>query len=282
MKHRLLILFCTLCACASVFGMGRKGVYSFFSPSESYHYEDDNVMVVIYGMQLVVYNKTDQVIYLDKQLSYAYLNSAPTCLFTNATYTNTTSASQGASVNLGAVARGMGVKGGLGSMLNGVNVGGGVTQGSATTYYEQRIATIAPKSAYVAYNWANCKSLLKRLNVISGKYIYPTTSAKTKLKKGLSWHFSDSTSPINLRGVICYSEDENFSNPTQITVSNYLSEIVVGSYKGINASPQCEPYKDQDYQKFNVGSSKGLVFGCAIGIPVYVAVLCWALATTAS
>ncbi|MCD8303937.1 MAG: hypothetical protein LUC86_03820 [Prevotellaceae bacterium] len=262
MKRKLLILFSTLCLSTSVFGVGRVGVYTFFSASPSYQYEDENVTVVIYGMQLVIYNKTDHVIYLDKEASFAYLNGVPTSLFTNASYTNSKTKGGGASANLGGLASALGVKGPIGSVLGGVNVGGGVSYGSSTTYYEQKIVAIAPTSAYIAYRWESVVDILTEKGVINRRYIFPYTYHKTKFKKGLSWHFEDNTSPLCLMGVINYYNDQELQSPTQASVSKYMSDIVIGSYKGINSSPQCAPYKGQECRWFEKGVGKWVIWFC--------------------
>ncbi len=207
--------------------------------------------VTIYDMQLSVYNKTDNVLYLDKEVSFAYLNGIPTCLFTNASYTNSATQNQGTSMNMGGLARALGVKGAAGSIMSGIDVSGGTSQGSSTTYYEQKIVTIAPKSAYIAYQWLNCAIILTQKGVIKGKYIFPYTPEKTKFQEGMVFNFSDETSPLHLMGVIRYSEDPEMQNSIQVTVSKYMSDIVVGSSQGIDESPQCAPYREQDFQWFD-------------------------------
>lgn len=191
MKHKILIMLSTV-----VLGMttlsasaSMKCLYWFYSPSPSYLYEDDNVKVSIYQNQLVVYNKTDHVIYLDKETSFAYLNDVPTCLFTNASYTNSTSQGTDTNVNLGGIARALGMGGAAGSIMSGVNVGGNQTQGSSTTVYEQPIVTIAPQSAYTAYNWGAARYVSRTLGVTSQSwkaYIDPETKAKITFKKGMT------------------------------------------------------------------------------------------------
>ncbi|MCD8296443.1 MAG: hypothetical protein LUC88_02615 [Prevotella sp.] len=231
------------------------GVFGFFSTDPSFKYSDENVDVLIYDMHLCIYNKTDKVIYLDRALSFAYENGAAICLFSNSAYTEGQTTSSGASVNLGGVANALGIHGAAGSILSGTNVGGGTSNQSSTTYYEQRIVTIAPQSLYSAYTWTTeIQNVLMNKGFINGSsYIDPITKSKTKLKKGESWHYDESTSPLEFKGVINYSMDEDFSNPIQATVSKFVSDLVIGSSSEIDNSPECVPYKNQDFCSFTYG-----------------------------
>lgn len=90
-----------------------------------------------------VFNKTAEVMIIDQTLSFfvdtdgkSYSYYDPTIRTT--TNTSTTSSTEGASVNLGAIGRTFGIGGTLGSLLGGVNVGGAETVGSSvsnTTYF---------------------------------------------------------------------------------------------------------------------------------------------------
>ncbi len=264
MKNKILVFVCTvvLSMTATTALAGGKSVYFFFSNSPSYQYVDDIVTVTIFNMQLIVRNKTDHVIYLDKETSFAYLNDAATCLFSNAAYTSSSSQGSNTNVNLGGVARAMGVGGGLGALMSGIDVGGNQSQGSATTTYEQKIITIAPQSAYILYDWtAQYKGssyypfmrLLYKMNLINSgynTYIDPYTKEKTKFKKGQTWQYKAyENSPLRLKGVINYYESQDSQEPTQAMVSNYLSNIIVDE-KTIEEATLCAPYKEWDYVKY--------------------------------
>lgn len=90
-----------------------------------------------------VFNKTTDVMIIDQTLSFfvdtdgkSYSYYDPTVRTT--TNTSTTSSTEGASVNLGAIGRAVGIGGPLGSLLGGINVGGAETVGSSvsnTTYF---------------------------------------------------------------------------------------------------------------------------------------------------
>ncbi len=263
MKSKILVLICTvvLSMIANSAFAGGKSVYFFFSNSPSYQYVDENVTVTIFGMQLIIRNKTDHVIYLDKETSFAYLNDAATCLFSNAVYTSSKSQGSNSNVNLGGVARAMGVGGGLGALMSGIDVGGNQTQGSSTTTYEQKIVTIAPQSAYAVYSWVepskdaayNFKVFLYKNHIINASfnaYIDPYTQEKTKFKKGQTWQYKEYVnSPLRLKGVINYYESQDAQEPIQAMVNNYVSNIIVDE-KEIKDATLCAPYKEWDYKKY--------------------------------
>ncbi len=261
MKQKILFLICGILI--SINASARVGVYCFFSTSPSSEYSDDNVDVFIGVTQLCIYNKTDKVIYFDRASSFAYKNGLPTCIYNNTSYTEGKTKGHGGSVNLGGIANVIGIHGAAGTILNGVNVGGGISNEYSTTYYEQKIVAIAPHSVCYAYKWEfdpEWDLYIRGLTTITAfskaSYIDPITKIKTKFKKGQNWHYDESSTPLKLEGVINYSLNQDLSDPIQATVRNYISDLVIGSYKGIDKSPQCIPYRNQDYVSFISGSGK--------------------------
>ena len=96
------------------------------------------------ALQFSIKNKTKQTIYLDLGNTFYTSMDHSVCYYIPTSTTTTTSSSGGGSVNLGAVAGALGVGGAVGTIANGVNVGGGSTNGTSTTTYSQRIIPIAP------------------------------------------------------------------------------------------------------------------------------------------
>lgn len=97
------------------------------------YYVDSNGVLTGY-----VYNNTDDILILDQTKSF-FVNSDGTSLsyydptVHTTSSTDLSSGTRGASVNLGAVGGALGIGGALGSILNGVNVGGSSTNGNMTT-----------------------------------------------------------------------------------------------------------------------------------------------------
>lgn len=90
------------------------------------------------NLNAVVFNRTSEIMIIDQTKSF-FVNSDgqstsyfdPTVRTTS--QTDMSSATKGASVNLGAVGNALGIGGTLGSLLGGINVGGSTTGGTAVT-----------------------------------------------------------------------------------------------------------------------------------------------------
>lgn len=107
------------------------------------------------GLSVVVCNRTDEIMVIDQTMSFfVNTNGQSTSYYDPTVRTTTTtdvsSSTKGASVNLGAIGGALGVNGALGSLLNGINVGGSGTSGQAvsnTTYFaDLPKISLAPKS----------------------------------------------------------------------------------------------------------------------------------------
>lgn len=263
----------------------RVGVYCYFDAIENHLYEDENVKLVVATdgvdcVKLVIYNKTDNVIYVDKENSFAYTNDEPTNLFKNASYTSGSGSERGASVNLGGIAGALGIAGPIGSVLGGINVGGSSSNTNSTTTYEKRVLSVAPKSMAVLYDYGTCRDLLERIQFLDtrrynesgiymcgerGRFIDPYTKQKTKFKKGMSMTFDANSSPARFKGVVKYSLSEDFNENKMITTDNYVCALVIDSYKGVKnygtkPLPHCAPYQQLPCCRF-VGGTAFLQFG---------------------
>ena len=61
-------------------------------------------------------------------------------------------------------------------------------------------------------------------------------------KIGRTWHFENTNTPYSVRGVLRYSQTEDFAETQDITVSNYVNDIVLD--------------KRQSLRKFQKGPSR--------------------------
>ena len=259
MKKLLLLAACCLTAMNA---SAAKAVtqFAFFADNVSHIYEDETIRVMIYfdatayKTSLTVINKTDAVVYLDKGTSFVYFNGEATCLYTNASHTNTTGNIGGASVNLGSVAGAMGVGGAIGQALGGVNVGGGTTKQNSTTVYEQRVIMLAPRAGYTLQQWAWNWETVSEKNA-KGRPVM-------NHKSGTELHYTDQNSPYRVAGMLTYSTTEEFAESKQASVSNYVSDYVVGGKK-IQAEqlPQAERYAGLSCLRRELKGSGGLWIG---------------------
>lgn len=287
-KFLLLLGLFAIALCASA---KRVGVYCYFANTGSQLYEDENVKVVLAmennDLKLAIYNKTDNVIFVDKANTFAYTNGTPETLFKNSATTTSNTKSGGASVNLGGIAGALGVGGVAGSILSGINVGGGNSSQTGTVVYEQRVIAVAPKSISVLYTWdfptwscpyayfSNSSIKLYSNNAAKhGRFIDPETGNKEKFDKGMSRSYTEYSTPFSAKGVVRYSTEENFATSQQATISNYITDIIIDGYKGVKDSlyplPYCQQLKDRraDYcfvsgvgWTMTPGGCAGLVLG---------------------
>ena len=116
---------------------------------------DEKNMFVDYGKfevqyttkgDVMIINKTDSTMYIDMAESYYIGNGDAQRLYTNSVTTNFSSGSKGATVNLGSVTNALGVGGVVGTLAQGVNVGGSNVSGLSTQVFEERYISIPPLS----------------------------------------------------------------------------------------------------------------------------------------
>lgn len=90
------------------------------------------------NLTATVFNRTAEIMTIDQTLSFLIdINGKSTSYYDptvrTTTTTDLTSATRGASVNMGAVSRALGIGGGLGKLASGINLGGANTQTTAVT-----------------------------------------------------------------------------------------------------------------------------------------------------
>ena len=234
-KISILLVMILLVSAASA---KRKAVYCFFQTGTS-SYEDSLIRanIVFRGdiVDLEIYNKTDQVIFVDKGSSFAYKNKAPVCLFQNSSHTTGKTTGGGASINLGSITGALGIGGIAGTLANGVNVGGGKAAQNSTTTYEQRVLAIAPQATYEIYRWGLHKEDIT--------YYIDNSQSEGKI-----FDFKKEFSPCVLKAVITYSASEDFQKANQTTIDAYVSTMVVDSHKGLygldlNKTAYCSKFR---------------------------------------
>jgi len=194
-----------------------------------YHENEYNIMVE---------NKTDHIIYIDKGNCFRVINKEPYCYYNGTEQTTVgSSGGGGAAIGLGSVAGVLGVGGAIGQLASGVSVGGGVSTSSSTTYSMQRILAIPPHS-----QMALCEN--KEIKIKGGwKTIDPhETFIKTdhdmktpasqfglykgNIKLGQLISFDENNSPYQRAYTITYSNSENFNTYSIINFTLYLSYAI--------------------------------------------------------
>ena len=117
---------------SSVNNMLNTGVKSFFPQNTKF--------------KVIAKNNSKNTIYIDLGNTFFIRgNQSMQCYVPTAT-SHTSGQTTGANVNMGAVAKGMGIGGAAGTIANGINVGGARTDAATTITYAQRIIAVPPFS----------------------------------------------------------------------------------------------------------------------------------------
>ena len=199
----------------------------------------------VYKMVITVKNKTSKTIYIDLGNSFVTAKGEATSYYIPTAKTSTSGTSNGVGVNAGAVAGAIGIGGALGTLANGVTVGGGSMNQSSTTTFSQRVIAIPPMSA---------KSLEpqgigeeKVFNGLNNGWDYNNSIVKsiipTFLEKGYAQMVKGYPKMMNfcrgqiinlepdansspLSALVTYSADEQFSSTKSLQIEFYVRQIM--------------------------------------------------------
>ena len=221
------IVYLSLASCTPTRSVSKISYQSFRTtfaqPDKEHPIPEDAEIVLMYDISdkgdfnVVVYNKTDEIMTIDQTKSFFVSSSGKSQSYFDPTIrtisqTNSSSTSRGTSVNLGAIANVLGVGGTVGSLLYGVNVGGGSSNGVAVTEVtqmaDQPTVSLAPRS-YAAMSKTFNEPMIGR-DVIS-----------TNLE------MTEKTSHCNFSFCISYSLDGGVSYKKLVTDFYSNSRIVV-------------------------------------------------------
>lgn len=165
-KQFLLVCLFALCSCSVTRLETTKVAYQSVNtvkmqPQSLADIPDDATILVTYaisddgGLTAIVTNKTSEIMIIDQTMSFFVNTNGQSISYYNPTVRTTTttdytSSTKVGSVNLGAIGSAFGISGTLGSILNGVNVGGSGTTGvsvtNATYIADQPKVSLAPRS----------------------------------------------------------------------------------------------------------------------------------------
>lgn len=221
-----------------------------------------------YGIN--VRNKTEKVIYIDLGNTFRVEQNGKSFIYydaskqTTVTHGNTS----GGSLGLGSVANVLGIGGVVGTLANGISVGGGSQHSVSTAYSPQRIIAIAPhgknyismhrevevKSGTILTNretecLSHCENLFENISSIKRGFIH----------KGETHIFSESESPVKREYIITYSTEESFYSYSTIKFGLYVQQVYGGDFiywgfwsGGIGAFEKEIKKRIPDYNSFTI------------------------------
>ena len=191
------------------------------------------------GIQFQVRNKTNKTLYMDLGNTFYVSMGQSSTYYTPSSTTTTSSTSSGIGINAGAVAGMFGIGGALGTLANGVNIGGGKTKATSLTTYAQRIVAIPPQSVYkldpqfvfcdedkLIYPGFSC-ALKSATNSYTRWCVlnFSDKSESGEMKEYDVYSYSEQTSPLTMSFVLAYSNTEDFQSTSTIHAGLFLKEI---------------------------------------------------------
>lgn len=188
-----------------------------------------------------VRNKSSNTIYLDLGNTFYVYAGQSVCYYVPTSTTTAHGSQGGIGVSLGAVTGALGVGGVVGTLANGVSVGGGSTKSTTTTTYSQRVVAVPPMgsidlaSQYMFGNtqYNESRTLVKGLAVSGasnyGSFVgvyFPKDSEKGAMLFGDRYVYTEENSPLQLSTILAYSFKEDCSFLKTITSTLYLRELI--------------------------------------------------------
>lgn len=221
-------------------------------------YKTRNVSLVNNKLAVTLKNKTQRTIYIDLGNSFFTSEEVAEAYYVPQVTSTSTSKSTGVSVNAGAVAGALGVGGALGTLANGVNVGGGTTHGTLTSTFSQRVVAIPPMSVIELAP----KYFVNRQKIFDNGIEFEITNHYNCIKQhstknnyltiGSEKNYTPENSILHFSNYITYSFSENIESPTSLNASFYVSRAIAvkstavldnnGSYWGIDNNQLSDDY----------------------------------------
>lgn len=242
-----------------------------------YDKNDKNHKII--GNRIMVFNKTDDPIYIDLSSCYKIMNggySVP--YYTNSVFKEGSGNSSGASMNMGGVAGALGIGGALGSLASGLTLGGGSSQSSEISTVEQRIITIPPHSRATlpGEKYSNGKEIIelyepfyfhnkKWRETDMSQYAEHLTVAvdhkaqkvgddpqatvkSLNVRKWMQTDYTPENTPKKIGRIITYSTSPDFTTYTSLPVNLYMRAAFGVTVPKINAGFKIIPfYDDKDF-----------------------------------
>ncbi len=166
-----------------------------------------------YVLEISITNRTDKPVYVDLGNTFLSDDSGKsTSHYTPSSTSNTQGRSGGASVNLGGVARALGVGGAVGTIASGVNVGGGKSSSSTTVTYAERIIRIAPNSK-VTLEKKHSNTLTRAL-------------VASSFHRGEVFNYTKEESNSWFDVYVTYSLDEKFTQQSVLKAKYYMGKSI--------------------------------------------------------
>ena len=195
------------------------------------------IIPVFNAVKVSIKNKSTETIYVDLGKSFLIRGSESIQCYVPSATSHTSGQSIGTSVNMGAVANAMGVSGALGTLANGVNVGGGKSSSATTTTFAQRVVPVPPMSEKEigtlhlfpaqSTDIYNLKYKMNHTGIVLYVYLDNIPFVGDNLQ-------IDNNNLMNFSALVTYSMDEQQSNPQTLNARFSFSNIIGTKATAIN------------------------------------------------
>jgi len=177
------------------------------------------------GYTIAIEKKSEQNIYIDLANSFKIDDAGNAeSYFSNKTYTTNQSAGSGGSLNLGAIAGAAGIGGVVGTLANGMNIGGGNTKGTTVSETEERILVIPPhgKRTLPLAKEATKKEIIE----IPERFIPHEQGSFDITRHQFKELYTEDNSPSVYKRIITYSTYPDFSSYTRLNIGLYFKSAL--------------------------------------------------------
>lgn len=283
---RLILLVMAVLGSHPTVSARRVGVYCYMSGTGSEVCRDGKVEVRLVlspsGHALVeVDNLTDDVVFVDRGRSFAWVNGLSATMFLPSSHTETRTQGYGT----------------VEHDIHHVTWISGESHSDSQTVYDRRILPVAPHGTAVVYEWRRLPQLMRKdmIRVGSdgslfsskcrGAFLSPSTAAGAvtdsdsgkKFKKGDRRTYSAEASPLTLAADVQYSLSEDGSQPVRAYVTDYVSSVVVGGSEGVGKNGALRTFfphalGGKQCFGFRSGKSSGLMIGEIASLALVVAI----------
>lgn len=191
-------------------------------------------------MRIMVTNKSNKIIYIDLGTSFIKKNNVASVIYTPTVTSTMIGQSFGTSINMGAVAKSIGIGGFVGTAMGGINIGSGVSSSTTTSTYAQRFISIPPNSAVfledIPILTPGSEKALGDIfyyrEVGMGKYKWTACLSPkfSDVESGKIIDFSEDNTMFTIGGFLNYSFTEDFKEAKSIETTYYVKKIVGSSW----------------------------------------------------
>lgn len=176
----------------------------------------------LFQYAVVIKNRSNHTIYIDRGNSYRVSRDENFCYYSGAQVSTSRSSGGGMAVGLGSIANVAGIGGALGTIAQGISVGGGASRSSGMTVNQQRFLVLPPHG----------RAALATNNEIKGqkldsyeRYIFLKDDINPIIHKGEVLNYDENNTPYSIDYLITYSDNHNFTTYSVLNTKLYIKQI---------------------------------------------------------